>query len=162
MTDRTDIRLFKEGEIVISEGRTNKEMYKIVSGKAAVYFDYKKSSEYLVGVLGDTRCFGEIGLLTGKPSPFTVVAVTDLMLLSIGEDDFELFVSDEPRNAVDIMRNLAMMVFTMGFNVNMLKDELTRTIDEKTDAERVEAINRSILKYRVSGLLGSPYFSDLS
>ena len=36
MTDRTDIRLFKEGEIVISEGRTNKEMYKIVSGKAAV------------------------------------------------------------------------------------------------------------------------------
>ncbi len=84
------------------------------------------------------------------------------MLLGIGEDDFELFVSEEPRNAVDIMRNLAMMVFTMGFNVNMLKDELTKTIDEKTDAERVEAINRSILKYRVSGLLGSPYFSDLS
>ena len=64
--DRTKIRVFSEDEVVISEGQRNTEMYKIVSGQAAIYFDYGKENEYLVGVLTDGRCFGEIGLLTGN------------------------------------------------------------------------------------------------
>ena len=36
--NRSSIRLFREDEVVIAEGEANKEMYKIVSGKAAVYF----------------------------------------------------------------------------------------------------------------------------
>lgn len=160
--DRTNIVTFREDEVIITEGKTNAEMYKIVSGQAAIYFDYGKDTEYLVGVLTDGRCFGEIGLLTGKPSPFSVVAVTDIMLLGIGADDFEGFITEEPKNAADIMKNLAGTVVTMGANVNMLKDEMLQAFSDKADEHRVNMINQSIMKYRVSGLQGSPYFSKLT
>ena len=160
--DRTNIATFRKDEVIITEGKTNAEMYKIVSGQAAIYFDYGKETEYLVGVLTDGRCFGEIGLLTGKPSPFSVVAVTDIMLLGIGADDFEGFITEEPKNAADIMKNLAGTVVTMGANVNMLKDEMLQAFSDKADEHRVNMINQSIMKYRVSGLQGSPYFSKLT
>ena len=160
--DRTRIKVFSEDEAVIREGQTNTEMYKIVSGQAAIYFDYGKDNEYLVGVLTEGRCFGEIGLLTGKPSPFSVVAVSSLMLLGIGADDFEGFIAEEPKNAADIMRNLAGTVVTMGANVSLLKEEMLRAFGDKADDKRMEQINRSILRYKVSGMQGSPYFSKLT
>ena len=153
--------MFSENEIVISEGSCNKEMYKIVSGKAAIYFDHGKETEYLVGVLGEGRCFGEIGLLTGKASPFSVVAFTDLMLLGIGSDDFESFVREEPQKAIDIMKDLARTAVTMSANVNMLKEEMIRAFSEKADEQRINRLNESIMKYRVSGIQGSPFFSSL-
>ena len=159
--NRTKIRVFAEDDVVIKEGQTNTEMYKIVSGQAAIYFDYGKENEYLVGVLADGRCFGEIGLLTGKPSPFSVVAVTSLMLLGIGAEDFEGFIAEDPQKAADIMRNLAGTVVTMGANVNLLKDEMLQAFSDKADDKRVEQINSSILRYKVSGMQGSPYFSKL-
>jgi CRP-like cAMP-binding protein len=160
--NRSNIRLFSENETVIKEGVSNREMYRIVSGKAALYFDYGTDSEYLIGVLGEGRCFGEIGLLTGKPSPFSVIAFTDLMLLGVGADDFSGFIREEPDKAADIMKNLAGTVVTMSANINMLKDEMLKVINENSDANRVNELNKTLLKYRVSGLQGSPYFTKLS
>ncbi|MBR5091323.1 MAG: cyclic nucleotide-binding domain-containing protein [Ruminiclostridium sp.] len=158
----SNIRLFNENDVIVQEGSVNTEMYKIVSGQAAVYFDYGKKSEYLVGVLGERRCFGEIGLLTGKPSPFSIVAFTDMMLLSVGVNELEDFISGDPRSAAEIMHSLANTVVTMSANINMLKDELVKGLDAKADAERINTLNKSLMKYRVSGLQGSPYFSKLT
>lgn len=160
--NRSSIRLFREDEVVIAEGKTNEEMYKIVSGKAAIYFDYGKDTEYLVGIITEGRCFGEIGLLTGKPSPFSVVAVTDIMLLGIGANDFDDFIIEEPDKASQIMKNLAGMVVTMSANVNMLKEEMLKAFSDRADEHRVNMLNQSIMKYRVSGLQGSPYLSKLT
>ena len=157
-----NIRLFDEDTVVIAEGSTNTEMYRIVSGKAAIYFDYGKDTEYLVGVLTKGRCFGEIGFLTSKPSPFSVVAVTDLMLLGITADTFEHFITEEPKYAISIMENLANTVFAMSANVNMLKEEMLKAVADRADERRVNMINNSLLKYRVSGLQGSPYFFELA
>lgn len=159
--DQANIRFFDEDDIVIPEGSTNTEMYRIISGKAAIYFDYGKDTEYLVGVISDGRCFGEIGFLTGKPNPFSVVAVTGLMLLGVTSDTFETFVSEEPQYAISIMENLANMVVTMGANINMLKDEMLKAFSDKETEHRENIINKSIMKYRVSGLQGSPYFSEI-
>ena len=157
-----NIRIFDEDAIVIQEGSTNAEMYRIVSGNAAIYFDYGKETEYLIGVLTKGRCFGEIGFLTGKPSPFSVVAVTDLILLGINANTFESFVSKEPKYAISIMENLANIVFAMSANVNMLKEEMLKAVSDVTDEHRVNMINKSLMKYRVSGLQGSPYYSELT
>ena len=160
--NRSDITLFRQNKIIIKEGAANSAMYRIVSGTAAVYLGYGTDSEYLVGMLGEGRCFGEIGLLTGKPSPFSVIAQTDLMLLTIEKDDFEDFIAEEPEKAADIMRSLARTVVTMSTNINLLKDELVSTISDCSDERRKNELNNTILKYRVSGLRGSPYFKDLS
>ncbi len=156
------IRIYSENEVILREGISNKEMFKIVSGTVAVYFDYGKETEYLVGLLSEGRCFCDIGLLTGKPSPFTVVAFNDLMLLGIEAEDFRDFITEEPDKAIDIMKSLAGTVVTMSANVNMLKDEMLETIDDQSKVRKENELNKSILKYRVSGLQGSTYFSRLS
>lgn len=60
-------------------------MYKIVSGRAALYLQYGTENEYLIGVLSDGKCFGEVSVLTGKPSPYSVVAISDIMVMRIGQ-----------------------------------------------------------------------------
>lgn len=159
--NRMNIRMFRENEVVIQEGTSNTEMYKIVSGNAAIYLGYGTESEYLVGVLTEGRCFGEIGLLTGKPSPFSVIALNDLMLLGINANDFSGFIAEEPDKAAEIMKSLASTVVTMSTNINMLKEEMLRALSASSDERRVNELNKTIMKYRVSGLMGSPYFSSL-
>ena len=82
-------------------------MYKIVSGRAALYLQYGTENEYLIGVLSDGKCFGEVSVLTGKPSPYSVVAISDIMVMRIGADRFESFISQNPRNTAEIMKNMA-------------------------------------------------------
>lgn len=71
-------------------------MYKIVSGRAALYLQYGTENEYLIGVLSDGKCFGEVSVLTGKPSPYSVVAISDIMVMRIGADRFESFFTKIP------------------------------------------------------------------
>lgn len=60
---------FFEYEIIILEGEIYEEMLKIISICAAIYLQYGTENEYLIGVLYDAKCFGEISVLTRKPSP---------------------------------------------------------------------------------------------
>ena len=55
--DTSRMRQVKDGEIVVREGEQNNEMYKIISGKAAVYINYGKEDEYLLGIISEQRCF---------------------------------------------------------------------------------------------------------
>ena len=75
MSDNIFMKKFSEDEVIIREGETYEEMYKIVSGRAALYLQYGTENEYLIGVLSDGKCFGEVSVLTGKPSPYSVVAI---------------------------------------------------------------------------------------
>ena len=107
MSDNIFMKQFSEDEVIIREGETYEEMYKIVSGRAALYLQYGTENEYLIGVLSDGKCFGEVSVLTGKPSPYSVVAISDIMVMRIGTDRFESFISQNPRNTAEIMKNMA-------------------------------------------------------
>ena len=107
MSDNIFMKKFSEDEVIIREGETYEEMYKIVSGRAALYLQYGTENEYLIGVLSDGKCFGEVSVLTGKPSPYSVVAISDIMVMRIGADRFESFIYQNPRNTAEIMKNMA-------------------------------------------------------
>ena len=53
MSDNIFMKKFSEDEVIIREGETYEEMYKIVSGRAALYLQYGTENEYLIGVLSD-------------------------------------------------------------------------------------------------------------
>lgn len=161
--DRNDIRVFSEDQIILREGEVNSEMFRIVSGQAAMYFDYGKDTEYLIGVLGEGRYVGQISMLTGIPNPFTCIALNGIMALSIDRNDFADFVREEPHSAVNIMKSLAGMVVTMSSNINQVKEELMKEISAGSDitAKHKGEIEKRIMRYRVSGLQGSPYYASL-
>ena len=164
MSDNIFMKKFSEDEVIIREGETYEEMYKIVSGRAALYLQYGTENEYLIGVLSDGNCFGEVSVLTGKPSPYSVVAISDIMVMRIGADRFESFISQNPRNTAEIMKNMANSIVMLKANVGMMSEELTEILNtlekDKANKELAESIRMKIAQYNLSGISGSSVFSE--
>jgi len=71
------------GTTVCDEGEVGQSFYFIVSGKATVYRNGRKTAE-----LGPGGYFGELALLDRLPRSATVKATTDMELLVISQRDF--------------------------------------------------------------------------
>ena len=164
MSDNIFMKKFSEDEVIIREGETYEEMYKIVSARAALYLQYGTANEYLTGVLSDGKCFGEASVLTGKPSPYSVVAISDIMVMRIGADRFESFISQNPRNTAEIMKNMANSIVMLKANVGMMSEELTEILNtlekDKANKELAESIRMKLAQYNLSGISGSSVFSE--
>lgn len=162
MSDSIFMKKFSEDEIIIREGKTYDEMYKIVSGRVALYLQYGTENEYLIGVMSDGKCFGEVSVLTGKPSPYTVVAVSDIMVMRIGADRFESFISQNPRNTAEIMKNMANSIVMLKANIGMMTEGLTDILNtlekDKGEKELAEGIRMKLVQYNLSGISESSVF----
>ena len=126
-SDTSKMLRYREDDVILREGETNTEMYKILSGRAVCYLSYGTDDEYVIGTLKDGQCFGEYSLLTGKPGICTVVAFSDMLLMRIDSDEFSRFVAMNADNAVGIMRNMAGIINVLKVNIDMLREESSVT-----------------------------------
>ena len=144
--DNARMKLFKEDSIILAENSITEYMYKIIRGKAAIYLHYGETEEYLVGILSEGKCFGEVGLLSGKPELYTVVAFTDVLTLLISWDNFNDFLTENHRDVMDIMKNMASTLYVMKANIDLLADEIKNPM--KNDAPReIPRMERMIRSY---------------
>ena len=111
-------------KVILKEGSRSDYVYKIVSGRAVCYINYGTDDEYLLGSIKEGSTFGEYSLLTGKPSIYTVVAFTDMLLMRIERGEFSKFIGLNAGNAVTIMKNMADMMNVMKVNIDMMNEEL--------------------------------------
>ncbi len=123
MSAKATVFRCSEDDVVLREGEVNTEMYKILAGKAVMYFGYGTDNEYVVGTLKDGQCFGEYSLLTEKPGIYTVAAFTDMLLMRVKQDEFSNFVEMNANNSVEIMKNMANMINVLKTNIDMLREE---------------------------------------
>ena len=143
------MKQFEEDAVIISEGEINPKMYKIVSGKAAVYLNYGKDDEYLVGIMGQHKCFGESGPICNMPSFYTVVAYTDVLLLPYSKDDVDRFVKENHKDVFDIMKNMTNTMNVMKRNIQMLMEEIRHL--EKPGEKGVRPIELKLKNYTLYG-----------
>ncbi|MBQ7220289.1 MAG: cyclic nucleotide-binding domain-containing protein [Synergistaceae bacterium] len=122
--DKAKMIRCSEEDVILREGETNSEMYKIISGRAVCYLGYGTDEEYLVGTFQEGQCFGEYSLLTGNPGVYTAVAYSDMLLMRIPRDEFTRFVAMNADNSVGIMRNMAKMINILKVNIDLLRGEL--------------------------------------
>lgn len=115
---------YKEDEIILKQGDPDKSLYKIISGQVAVYINYGKEDEYLVGIQTFPSCFGEMTILSGQPSFYTVVALTETKILCVPEENFESFIQTNPANAIAIMKTMAKNISLLNMNIKMLNEEI--------------------------------------
>lgn len=121
---KAGITEYKEDEIILKQGDPDKSLYKILSGQVAVYINYEKDDEYLVGIQSFPSCFGEMTILSGQPSFYTVVALTDAKILCVPEENFEGFIQSNPANAISIMKTMAKNISLLNMNIKMLTEEI--------------------------------------
>lgn len=140
---------YSADEVIIKEGETYQEMYKIVHGSVAIYLRYGQKEEHLVGIYSKSKCFGEIHVLSDQPSIYTVVAFDDVLLMRITKDTLEDFIRNNPRNAIDIMQNMVHTNILMQKNINLLLDDLYEKQD--VNKKRTQEMKEKIQQYRLSG-----------
>lgn len=138
-----------ENTVIVEEGKVCKNMYKLIKGRAAVYFHYGEENEFLVGILSEGKCFNEVGFLTGEESPYTVVAFTDVLLLQVTQENFQDFIKHNPRNVVDIMKSMSKSIMAMKKHVDLLNEEVLKFVaEEEVDGKRNQFLQEQIMKYK--------------
>jgi MFS family permease len=85
------------GSVVVREGAVADAFYVVVDGRLAVTSTGDgASAPVALGELGPGDCFGEIGLVNGRPRTATVTARIDCTLYTIPGEDFLAAVNDSP------------------------------------------------------------------
>ena len=149
---------FPEDTVIIREGELTNEMYKIISGKAAIYINYGEKNEYLLGILSEQQCFGELGILCKAKSMYTVVAVYDVLAMRICEEEFETFLQNNNKNAMDMIKNLSWSVMNLKCNLDMVLNELENGKDP--EKMNVRQLKEKIYQYTLSDLQKREQFNQ--
>ncbi len=100
--DEKMIKYFRDGEIIIKEGETGKDMFIIVKGKVSI----AKESEGVkttLATLTEGDIFGEMALVDSQPRSATVIAVGDVRARVLDRDSFRSLIAINPK--------IAMLVF---------------------------------------------------
>jgi serine/threonine protein kinase len=75
---------FAKGEVIVTEGEQETAFYIIAKGGVEV-----KKNEKVVGIMKQGDCFGEIAFLTRQPRNATIVARTEVSLMSVSNSLME-------------------------------------------------------------------------
>lgn len=143
------LHTYYEDEIIMREGESYNEMYKIIHGSVAVYMRYGEKEEHLVGIYSKSKCFGEMNVLSDQPSMYTVVAYDEVLLMRITQDSLEEFIRNNPRNVIDIMQNMVNTQILMQKNISQFLEELYDKQD--VNRQRTFDLKRKIMQHSAGG-----------
>ena len=95
------IKLYKKGDIILSENKMNYEFHTILSGVVKV-IKGEKEKEKSLGFLQRGDFYGEMSLILNKPHSASIITKEDTEILVFLDDEFNTFFLGN----VTIMRNL--------------------------------------------------------
>jgi CRP/FNR family transcriptional regulator, cyclic AMP receptor protein len=96
------VREFKAGEVIFNEGDPAQDLFVVQSGKVEI-----RLGNRVLETIGANDIFGEMALIDHALRSATVVAVTDVKLVPVGEKQFLFLVSRTPHFSLNVMRTLA-------------------------------------------------------
>ena len=95
-------RNFVKGKTIFKEGDLGDEFFVVVRGKVEI-----RSGDRHFETLGPDGIFGEMALIDDNPRSATAVALTDVTVAPIKENQFLFLVQNAPFFALNVMRVLA-------------------------------------------------------
>ena len=96
-----------KGQVLFNEGDAGDRLYVVVEGKIKLGIKSGDGRENLLGVLGPGEMFGELSLFDPLPRTATATALTDTILLGLGNKDLDTWLIGRPEVAKQLLRALA-------------------------------------------------------
>ncbi|MCP4361456.1 MAG: cyclic nucleotide-binding domain-containing protein [Chloroflexi bacterium] len=93
-----------KGQTIIKQGETADTFYVIIEGFVTVTHAHATGREQTIAYLTSGDYFGEIGLLDGRSRIATVIALTNVKLLSFDRDTFKSWMRMSPGSQDDLQR----------------------------------------------------------
>jgi CRP/FNR family cyclic AMP-dependent transcriptional regulator len=97
----------RRGDVLFAEGDDGDRLYVITSGKIKLGRSSADGRENLLAVLGPGEMLGELSLFDPGPRTATATAVSDALLVGLGHDDLQEWLSGRPDVAQQLLGALA-------------------------------------------------------
>jgi len=95
------------GDVVFAEGNSGDRLFLVLSGKVKLSQTSSDGREQVMAVLGHGEMFGELSLFDPGTRTSTATAVTDTVLLGLGQGDLRPWLTGRPEVAEALLRALA-------------------------------------------------------
>lgn len=156
------MKRFNDGDVIFREKEVHPYMYKVLKGKVALYVSFGEEQENILGILGEGKFFGEVSMLTGRPQVYTVAAIEDALLLKVGEEQLEQFLSDNRSNMAGMLRSMAQVIVTQNMNISLLMEDLQEIIKQIPKEVKLDPIIEMKLeqykaRYSARGAVGDSF-----
>jgi CRP-like cAMP-binding protein len=138
-----------EGTVILKEGEVNMDMYKIVSGSVEAYTGYGTEKESILGIMGKGQYFGEIGLLSQKPSIYTIVAYSDVAVMRITMNELDDYIRNNHHDIYEIMRKMAETMYNMKYSMDMVMDDMQKAKEDRSASQYKAFFAKQFAKYNV-------------
>ncbi len=99
-------RTYPAGAVLTRQGATEHTFFVIEKGEAVVSRHIDGEGEVELNTLGPAQFFGEMGLLDDRPRMATVRALSELTVLEITDERFDVLIAADPRLARHITRRV--------------------------------------------------------
>lgn len=135
---------YAEDSVIMREGIKNNKMYIVLEGSVILYMNYGKENEYVIGVRGKGKMFGEMSMLADEESMYTAVAFSDVKVAWFQYNNLDQFLNGYPGCAIDFLTNIAKNNALMRRQFSMLMEELDE-ISEQLSFDR-DQVEKDVLK----------------
>jgi membrane protein len=92
----------KEGNVIFNEGEPGTEMFSVLKGRVAIRKDDRE-----IAVITEGKCFGGMSFLLSSPRMAQAVALEDVELVSIDNENLDKLVNEYPAYVIELLREMA-------------------------------------------------------
>lgn len=112
-------------KIITKEGDNKHRMYIVLEGKVILYSNYQTKDEYIIGVYGKGKSFGEFDLFSEVPTMYTAVAYTNVKVAWFEKSNLEDFVNGYPNYALNLLETMAHSYINLAKNLKLAIEEIS-------------------------------------
>lgn len=114
---------FAPGEDLMREGEPADCAYVVLEGEVEMV-GVTSAGEFVFAVAGRDSLLGEMGVIQNAPRSLTVRAKTAVRALRISAEVFQALIVENPKCALDVMRQLSTRLATLSRRFSAAQDEL--------------------------------------
>ena len=107
----TEVRA-RKGQVIFVEGEPGDRLYVIVEGKVTLGHSASDGRETLLAVLGPGEMFGELSLFDPGRRTATATALTDAVVLGLGNEQLRPWLASRPEVAPALLQALLALLIT--------------------------------------------------
>lgn len=98
---------YKKGDVIYRQNEKAGEVFFVKFGTVHLYVDYKTADSKLIGIVGEGRVFGELGVIEDKPRTMTSVAAEDTVVTIVDKESFPSYLKEHPNKLLVVMESIS-------------------------------------------------------
>lgn len=151
---------YPKNSVILFEDDPGDALYVVARGQVKVVLIGDDGREVILSVLGEGEFFGEMSLLDDEPRSAHVIAMEESDLLVLRREDFEGILSQSPKIALALLRELTRRLRRADEKVGALvlldvTGRVARLLLELADDTEDDRITRRLTHHTIAQMVGS-------